>query len=295
MGEIRGRHFLTIVDQFSGWPHVVPFPNKNTTARHTIDAVRQFFTNVGAPVKFWSDNGSNFAAREFKIFLADWEVVKGLSSPHYAQSNGRAEAEIKTTKKIIAGCWTPDALDDNKLAKAILLFRNASRSGGASPAQIIFNRPVRDCLPAHRRSFSPEWQQSADVLEKRARRSKDLQIEHYNKKTRPLEPLTIGQHVAIQHPDTKLWATPGVIVEVGPNRDYLVKTPSGRVFRRNRRFLRRRIPVMPGPATTTPTTTSSGSTRGTLPPSAAAAARSGPTPRRQRRPPNRYPEGEWTK
>ncbi len=53
LGEIEGRHFLTIVDQFSGWPHVVPFPNKNTTARRTIDAVRQFFTNVGAPVKFW--------------------------------------------------------------------------------------------------------------------------------------------------------------------------------------------------------------------------------------------------
>ncbi|KZS02854.1 Uncharacterized protein APZ42_034560 [Daphnia magna] len=32
---------------------------------------------------------------------------------------------------------------------------------------------------------------------------------------------------------------------LGPNRDYLVKTPAGRVFRRNRRFLRRRVPVMP--------------------------------------------------
>lgn len=29
------------------------------------------------------------------------------------------------------------------------------------------------------------------------------------------------------------------------NRDYLLKTPAGRISRRNRRFLRRRIPVMP--------------------------------------------------
>ncbi|EFX77912.1 hypothetical protein DAPPUDRAFT_320938 [Daphnia pulex] len=57
---------------------------------------------------------------------------------------------------------------------------NAPRSGAASPAQMVLNRPVRDALPAHRRSFAPEWQQKTDVLEKRARRAKEVQIEHYN-------------------------------------------------------------------------------------------------------------------
>ena len=113
---------------------MVPFANKNTTARRTIDAVRQFFTNVGAPVKFWSGNYSNFGAREFKIFLVDCGVVDGLSSPHYAQSNGRVEAEIKTIKKIIASCSTSGAVDENKLTKAILLFRIAPMSVCASTA-----------------------------------------------------------------------------------------------------------------------------------------------------------------
>ena len=306
LGEIKGRHLLVIVDQFSGWPHVVTFPDKNTTARRTIDAVRKFFSNVGAPVKFWSDNGSNFGAAEFKKFLADWGVTPGWSSPGYAQSNGRAEAEIQSMKKIIEGCWTGRTLDENKLAKSILLFRNAPRLGGASPAQIVFGRPVRDCIPAHRRSFAAEWQQAADVLEKRARRAKELQIEHFNKKAHPLQPFAVGQHVLIQHPTTKLWATPGVIVEVGPNRDYLIKTPAGRIFRRNRRFLRRRIPVMPtqrGPTVPAP-----------LPPAAEQqqqpdhppdpAQQPEPQqerppdpvrPRRNRQPPNRYPEGEWTR
>ena len=31
-------------------------------------------------------------------------------------------------------------------------------------------------------------------------------------------------HVVIQHPTTKSWATPGVIVEVGEHRDYVVDT-----------------------------------------------------------------------
>ena len=36
------------------------------------------------------------------------------------------------------------------------------------------------------------------------------------------------------------------MIEVGPNRDYLVRTENGKEFRRNRRHLLRRFPVMPG-------------------------------------------------
>jgi hypothetical protein len=250
--ELNGRHFLVMVDKFSGWPHVVAFRDKKTTARNVIGHCRSFFSNVGAPVTFWSDNGPQFGAAEFQRFLTDWGITSLTSSPYYAQSNGRAEAEIDSMKALIHGSWTAGAFNEEKFAKSILLFRNAPRSGGASPAQLIFNRPMRDCLPAHRRSFAPEWQKAADVLEKRARRSKELQIAHYNKHTRPLAPFVIGNHVLIQHPTSKLWCTPGVIVEVGHHRDYLIKTPAGRIFRRNRRFLRPRVPVFP---TTTPATT----------------------------------------
>jgi hypothetical protein len=52
--------------------------------------------------------------------------------------------------------------------------------------------------------------------------------------------------VLLQDPKTKRWFTPGIIVETGNHRDYLVKTPAGRLFRRNRRLIKR-VPVMPGP------------------------------------------------
>ncbi|KZR98267.1 Uncharacterized protein APZ42_006392 [Daphnia magna] len=149
-------------------------------------------------------------------------------------------------KTLIRGSWTSGAFDEAKFAKSIMRFRNAPRSGGASPSQLVFNRPVRDCLPAHRRSFAPEWQKAADTLEKRARQSKELQIPHYNKRTRPLAAFVVGNHVLIQHPVSKQWATPGMIVEVGRHRDYLIKTPAGRIFRRNRRFLCPRIQIFPG-------------------------------------------------
>lgn len=101
LGEINGRHFLVMIDSFSGWSHVVAFRDTNTSARKIIEHVRSFFSNVGAPLAFWSDNGPQFGAGEFRVFLTDWNIVPLTSSPYYAQSNGRAESEIDTMKSLI--------------------------------------------------------------------------------------------------------------------------------------------------------------------------------------------------
>ena len=155
-------------------------------------------------------------------------------------------------KKLIAGSWTSGSFDLDKFGKGLLLFRNALIAGGASPSQVVFNRPTRDLIAAHRRSFAPEWQKAAGILEKRALRAKELRALHHNRTTHPLPALRIGDNVVIQHHLTKRWTTPGVIVEVGAFRDYLVKTPAGRLFRRNRRFLRLHsptaLPHSPSPA-----------------------------------------------
>jgi hypothetical protein len=56
LGAFRGRDFLIVADQFSGWPQVFPFPDTNTSSRLVIDALPSFFTcGAGAPVKMWSD------------------------------------------------------------------------------------------------------------------------------------------------------------------------------------------------------------------------------------------------
>jgi hypothetical protein len=93
-------------------------------------------------------------------------VALGVSSPHFHQSNGVAEAGVKSMKKLIAGSFTSNSFDINKFGQSLVLFRNTAISGGQSPAQIVFHRPMRDCLPAHRRSFAAEWQKDAEILKK---------------------------------------------------------------------------------------------------------------------------------
>ena len=98
-------------------------------------------------------------------------------------------------------------------------------------------------MPAHRRAFAPEWQKSAEETDAVAASNLERSQGNYNQHVRELPELRIGSHVVIQNPRTKLWDIYGIVVEVGPYRRYHVRTQGGRVFVRNRRFLRRRFPL----------------------------------------------------
>ena len=43
-----------------------------------------------------------------------------MSSPHYLQSNGKAEVTVKSMKKILWAVWNRRYLDGDKLCKALL-------------------------------------------------------------------------------------------------------------------------------------------------------------------------------
>lgn len=88
----------------------------------------------------------------------------------------------------------------------MLLYRNAPRSGGESPAQSFFGRSIHDCLPDQRRFFAPDWKKASHVLEKRERRSFALRAEHYNRDAHPLPTLKMGNHVLIQHLVSYCWS-----------------------------------------------------------------------------------------
>ena len=81
------------------------------------------------------------------------------SSPTYPQSNGKAEAAVKSMKKLIAGAWTERQIDHSKLAWALLQYRNTpSQHDGMSPAQRLLGRPLQDTIPAHQSVFTQDIQ-----------------------------------------------------------------------------------------------------------------------------------------
>ena len=47
----------------------------------------------------------------------------------------------------------------------------------------------------------------------------------------------------VQNPVTKMWDIYGIVTDINPHRRYFIRTQSGSILVRNRRFLRRRTPV----------------------------------------------------
>ncbi len=155
-----GRDYLVYVDRLSGWPVTFHLAKGNTASRHTINTCRRALVALGVPVRFRSDGAHQFASREFRLFLKRWEVNAVLSTPHYPQCNGLAEAAVKAMKKLMTTTVRGE-LDEENFQRGLLEYRNTPREGGLSPAQILFGHPLRSAVPAHRAAFSDKWQRTA--------------------------------------------------------------------------------------------------------------------------------------
>ena len=114
----------------------------------------------------------------------------------------------------------------------------------------VFGRAIRDFIPVHPGKYLPHptWRETL-VAREEALRNRHFKIsERLTEHTRTLPPLVVGDHVRIQnqrgsHP-TK-WDKTGIIVEVRQYDQYVVRVDgSGRVTLRNRKYLRKYIPVI---------------------------------------------------
>ena len=232
-----GRDFFVYVDRLSGWPVIYQLP-RGDTSRQIIKALRDVFVSLGVPVRLRTDGGPQYKSREVASFLKRWGVRHVMSTPYYPQSNGHAEAAVKAMKHLVFKTTTSGSIDNDNFYRGLLELRNTPRADGRSPAQVLFGHPMRSCVPVHHSTFAAEWQKHAEDCDSKTAATFSRAEQHYNASAHPLAPLKIGTHVRLQDPVSKRWDKLGTIVGVGYHRDYLIKTPSGRVFWRNRRFLR---------------------------------------------------------
>ena len=91
-------------------------------------------------------------------------------------------------------------------------------------------------------SFGPEWQRSDQEARQQKKEMSEKSQRYYNARAHALPEIQIGTNVAVQDHRTKLWDTYGVVTEIGPQRQYHIKTQRGSVLVRNRHFIRHRIP-----------------------------------------------------
>ena len=98
--SFNGETFVVVVDYYSNYIEVEKL--KSTASRPVIQALKVTFGHHGIPDKLVSDNdGPAFASDKFKRFAKEWEFSHITTSPHYPQSNGKAESAVKICKTLM--------------------------------------------------------------------------------------------------------------------------------------------------------------------------------------------------
>lgn len=91
-----------------------------------------------------TDNGPQFASKEFEAFASQYCFDHITSSPRYPQSNGLIEHMVQTVKQCMKKCAA--AGQDPNLA--MLIYRATPRSTSIpSPAELLNGRKYRALLP----------------------------------------------------------------------------------------------------------------------------------------------------
>ena len=254
--QVGSSKFLIYVDRYTGWVSISSISNTQQANAAFVEAeFRKWFAIYGVPEHMTYDGGPPFGSASLDRFLNHWGVdTTWTSSAHFAQSNGRAELAVKAAKRMIYDNVSPDgSLNTDRFVRALLQHRNTPLQGiDRSPAELLYGRPIRDHLPTPNMmaDISQGWQSllldREIALAKRHVRNKESF--DYRKRTHVLPALSPGDYVVIQNQSgnyPRRWDKTGVVKEVRPDRQYIIKTHgSGRLVLRNRAHLRKIQPML---------------------------------------------------
>ena len=228
--ELKSNNYLLVVDYLSKWPEIVKLDN--LSSRNTIDHLKGLFSRYGYPDVVVSDNGPQFVSQEFKRFEKDYGFSHVTSSPRFPQSNGQAERAIQTVKKLIK-----KSKNTQSAHEALLAYRNTPLDIGLSPSQLFLGRRVKTSLPTSAPLLSPlATKDMKDIQERLKGRQMKYKADYDHRCGRELRPLHEGESVSIRTGDK--WYQGEVVGKFKSPRSYIVQTPEGQRYRRNRRHLR---------------------------------------------------------
>ncbi len=133
-----------------------------------------------------SDNGPQFASKEYQEFAKKWEFQHITSSPYHPEANGKAEQTVQTITTLLKKALK----DEEDPYLALMNFRACpSPDGTPSPATMLMNRKLRTRLP--------RMNQEKSHLDKAILEKQQKQKQYYDAKTKPLPPLAEGSTVRI--------------------------------------------------------------------------------------------------
>jgi transposase InsO family protein len=165
-----------------------------------IRIITAWFRSVGFPQYVYSDSGPQFKAAKFKDYCAKHYITPLVSSACFPQSNGLAEAAVKSVKYLLL---KSDNYSD--FEKKLYEMQSVPSSGGTlSPAEKFFNRRFCSYMPTLDPLFDP-------ILQVVGRKQ-----------------FLVGDRVSIQNTILKHWDDKGTISKIRDSgRSYYVDRDIG--------------------------------------------------------------------
>ena len=226
--ELSGRTLIVVCDYFSNFIEVESL--QTTTTKSVCKVLKTLFACYGVPDMLVTDNGPQFSSAELAIFTKVWDFHHQTSSPHYPQSNGKAENAVKTIKRLFTKCRESGQSE----FRALLDWRNTPSEGmGTSPTQRFLGRRCRTLLPITNAQLVPQYPTAE--MSRALAGQKAKQQHYYDKHAKDLPRISAGDTVRMRLPGQKNW-TQGVCTGLQGPKSYGVRV-GNHEYRRNRRQL----------------------------------------------------------
>ena len=220
----QSKNYIVIIDSYSGWVDYKPL--KTMQSSEVISILQTWFSIMGVPEEFQSDNGAQYDSREFKQFEKEYNFTRASSSPLHPQSNGLAERAVQIVKNIIKKCTD----DNSSIQMALQNYRNTPRNNILmSPNERLMSRKTRSPIPTSILQLKPKV---VVGVTKELECLRKLQKENYDKNAKESESYNVGEQVLIQNPHSKLWKEGTVISHTNFPRSVIVSI-DGKRYRRN--------------------------------------------------------------
>ncbi|KAJ8889406.1 hypothetical protein PR048_008905 [Dryococelus australis] len=217
--EFAIKNYLVVYDYLSKWLKIVSLPN--IQSNRILDALKSIFSTHGIPRVTVTDT------MPFNSYEPEHEFEFHMLSSHRHQSNGTAKKGVGIAKSILRK-------SKEEYWLALMEYRNTPIIGlGKAPAQILMSRLVRTRLPVSTNNLIPKV-----ALHMKSKQELQLKVKsHYGKKATWKTPeFQKGQSVVVQK--GKVWEEARILGKHKAPRSYIITDESGKIARRNTKFLR---------------------------------------------------------
>ena len=197
-------------------------PPGQSNANKVVLLLKEMFAEHGIPEVLCSDNGLQYASAQFAKFCISWGITHKTSSLHYPQSNGFAEACIKSVKHALQWAKYSGA---NPQLTLLALWATPINTKLPSPAELLYQCWLRTTIPAKICNSNPsviQVHEQINICSEAAKAQAD-------KCSKTLAPLYAGQPVAMYNTLRRIWVS-ATVIHVLPQNSYQVCTSNGSTY-----------------------------------------------------------------